>query len=376
MTDRTAAAVRRGRVDLARRPLPRAHRDRQPRRPRQETLRRRRDHQPDDLRRRRSPTASATTRRCASSPRRAPTSTQAVFELTTDDVRDACDVLRAGLRRPPTASTAGSRSRSPPTWPTTPTAPSPRPRELWRAVDRPNVLHQDPRAPRRAWPAITEAIAEGISVNVTLIFGLERYRAVMEAYLAGLEQARDNGHRPVRRSTRSRRSSSPASTPRSTSGSTRSAPTRRRRCAARPASPTPASPTRPTRRSSPATAGQALRGGGRQPQRPLWASTGVKNPDYATRCTSPSWSSPTPSTRCRRRPSRPSPTTVRSAGDQVTGHYADAAARPRRARRRRHRLRRRDRRARDGGRRQVHRRPGTSSSTTVRGQLGPRPPRA
>ena len=43
-------------------------------------------------------------------------------------------------------------------------------------------------------PAITAALAEGISVNVTLIFGLKRYREVMEAYVSGLEQARDNGH--------------------------------------------------------------------------------------------------------------------------------------------------------------------------------------
>jgi len=42
-------------------------------------------------------------------------------------------------------------------------------------------------------PAITQAISEGISVNVTLIFSLERYRAVMNAYITGLEQARENG---------------------------------------------------------------------------------------------------------------------------------------------------------------------------------------
>ena len=65
-------------------------------------------------------------------------------------------------------------------------------RALWQAVDRPNVLIKIP-ATKEGLPAITAAIAEGISVNVTLIFGLERYREVMDAYLTGLEQARDAG---------------------------------------------------------------------------------------------------------------------------------------------------------------------------------------
>jgi transaldolase len=60
-------------------------------------------------------------------------------------------------------------------------------------VDRPNVLIKIP-ATKAGLPAITAAIAEGISVNVTLIFSLERYRAVMNAYLEGLEKAHANGH--------------------------------------------------------------------------------------------------------------------------------------------------------------------------------------
>ena len=73
--------------------------------------------------------------------------------------------------------------------------------------------------------------------------------------------------RPVDDRARSRRSSSPASTPRSTSGSTRSAPTRPRRCAARPASPTPGWPTTPSRRCS-ARRWQALARRGRPPAAP------------------------------------------------------------------------------------------------------------
>ncbi|GAB3725269.1 transaldolase [Amycolatopsis oliviviridis] len=65
--------------------------------------------------------------------------------------------------------------------------------DLWKTVDRPNVLIKIP-ATEEGIPAITKTLAEGISVNVTLIFSVERYRAVIEAYFAGLEQAKANGH--------------------------------------------------------------------------------------------------------------------------------------------------------------------------------------
>ena len=60
--------------------------------------------------------------------------------------------------------------------------------ELFDLVDRENVLVKIP-ATLAGLPAITEVIGRGISVNVTLIFSEDRYRAVMDAYLAGLEQA-------------------------------------------------------------------------------------------------------------------------------------------------------------------------------------------
>lgn len=66
-------------------------------------------------------------------------------------------------------------------------------RALWWLVDRPNVFIKIP-ATVEGLPAITQALAEGISINVTLIFSLERYRAVMQAFLDGLEQARAAGH--------------------------------------------------------------------------------------------------------------------------------------------------------------------------------------
>ncbi|WP_300612485.1 transaldolase [Trebonia sp.] len=66
-------------------------------------------------------------------------------------------------------------------------------RQLWWLVDRPNLFIKIP-ATAEGLPAITAALAEGISVNVTLIFSLARYSEVMNAYLAGLEQAAANGH--------------------------------------------------------------------------------------------------------------------------------------------------------------------------------------
>ncbi|MEU8309078.1 transaldolase [Actinomadura sp. NPDC048955] len=66
-------------------------------------------------------------------------------------------------------------------------------RALWWMVDRPNLLIKIP-ATEQGLPAITAALAEGISVNVTLIFSLERYGKVIDAFFAGLEKARENGH--------------------------------------------------------------------------------------------------------------------------------------------------------------------------------------
>ena len=66
-------------------------------------------------------------------------------------------------------------------------------KQLWWLVDRPNVFIKIP-ATAEGVPAITATLAEGISVNVTLIFSLERYGEVIDAYMAGLEAAAANGH--------------------------------------------------------------------------------------------------------------------------------------------------------------------------------------
>src|SRR6185436_8311143 len=66
-------------------------------------------------------------------------------------------------------------------------------RQLWWLVDRPNLFIKIP-ATAAGIPAITRTLAEGISVNVTLIFGLDRYEQVMDAFMTGMEQALANGH--------------------------------------------------------------------------------------------------------------------------------------------------------------------------------------
>jgi transaldolase len=116
----------------------------------------------------------------------------AIKALTTDDVRDACDVLAAT-----SAATGGVDGRVSievePGLARQTDATIAQAQDLWKIVDRPNLLIKIP-ATREGLPAITAVIGEGISVNVTLIFSLDRYRGVIDAYLSGLEQAAANGH--------------------------------------------------------------------------------------------------------------------------------------------------------------------------------------
>jgi transaldolase len=112
--------------------------------------------------------------------------------VTTDDVREGCEVLR-----PQWEASDGVDGR---------VSIEVDPRlahdtdktvlqaiELWKIVDRPNLLIKIP-ATKAGLPAITSTLAEGISVNVTLIFSVERHREVMDAYLAGIEVAKKAGH--------------------------------------------------------------------------------------------------------------------------------------------------------------------------------------
>ncbi|HEY0950453.1 transaldolase [Nocardioides sp.] len=113
-----------------------------------------------------------------------------IFELTTEDVRNACDILRPAYDLDHADGRVSIEVEPDLANDTEATIASAR--ALWAAVDRPNALIKIP-ATKEGLPAITAATAEGISVNVTLIFGEERYREVMDAYLTGLEQAREGG---------------------------------------------------------------------------------------------------------------------------------------------------------------------------------------
>lgn len=116
---------------------------------------------------------------------------EAVRMITTTDVRDAADILR-----PVFDATDGQDGRVSievdPLLAHNTKATVAEAKQLAWLVDRPNTLVKIP-ATRAGLPAITEVIGKGISVNVTLIFSLERYREVMDAYLAGLEKAKAAG---------------------------------------------------------------------------------------------------------------------------------------------------------------------------------------
>ncbi|MFE4975317.1 transaldolase [Kitasatospora sp. NPDC056651] len=119
------------------------------------------------------------------------TTDEAIRMITTSDVRDAADVLRpvydASNGRDGRVSIEVDPRLAHETAPTVAEA-----KQLWWLVDRPNVFIKIP-ATKAGLPAIAEVIGKGISVNVTLIFSLERYKAVIDAYLTGLEAAKAKG---------------------------------------------------------------------------------------------------------------------------------------------------------------------------------------
>ncbi|HEY8473646.1 MAG TPA: transaldolase [Natronosporangium sp.] len=112
--------------------------------------------------------------------------------ITTFDVRWACDVMRpaydASNGVDGRVSIEVDPRRAYQTEATVAEA-----KLLWWMVDRPNLFIKIP-ATEPGLPAITETLAAGISVNVTLIFSLQRYEQVMDAFLTGLERAKANGH--------------------------------------------------------------------------------------------------------------------------------------------------------------------------------------
>ncbi len=201
---------------------------------------------------------------------------EVIFELTTEDVRNACDVLAPVART--TADDGRVSIEVEPSLAHDTEGTIASAKALWSAVDRSNVLIKIP-ATEVGLPAITAAIAEGISVNVTLIFSVERYRAVMDAYLTGLEQARDAGRDLSQiRSVASffvSRVDSEVDKQLEAIGTEAALALRGKAAVAN---------ARVAYAAYLEVVGsdrwQQLAGAGARPQRPLWASTGVKNPDY------------------------------------------------------------------------------------------------
>jgi transaldolase len=149
---------------------------------------------------------------------------------------------------------------------------------LWWLVDRPNLFIKIP-ATEEGLPAITETLAAGISVNVTLIFSLDRYDAVMDAFMTGLEQAKQNGHdissiASVASFFVSRVDTEVDKRLEKIGGEQAKA------LAGTAAIANARIAYQRYEKAFSTDRWKALEGAGAKPQRPLWASTGVKNPDY------------------------------------------------------------------------------------------------
>jgi transaldolase len=202
----------------------------------------------------------------------------AVERITTDDVRAAADLLRPLYDATDGVDGRVSIEVDPRLANEDAAATVEVAERLWRTIDRPNVFIKIP-ATLPGLEAITQTLAQGISVNVTLIFSLERYRAVMDAFATGLEQARAAGIDlgPI--------------------GSVASFFVSRVDTAVDAALEKVGTPEALDLRGQAAVANarlafeayeefsgtdrwRSLAAAGAHPQRPLWASTGVKNPEY------------------------------------------------------------------------------------------------
>lgn len=118
-------------------------------------------------------------------------STDAVFTMAVDDVRDACDVF-ADVYRDSAGVDGRVSIEVDPRLAEDPQQTVAQAKALSERVGRENVMIKIP-ATEACLPAITEVLGAGISVNVTLIFSVSRYRQVIHAFLAGIELARANG---------------------------------------------------------------------------------------------------------------------------------------------------------------------------------------
>ncbi|MGH3670309.1 MAG: transaldolase, partial [Pseudonocardiaceae bacterium] len=201
----------------------------------------------------------------------------AVREITVADVQLACEVFRAVWER--TGGVDGRVSLEvDPRLAHQTGATLAQAAELWKLVDRPNLMIKSPATPE-GLPAITGALADGISVNITLVFSVQRYREVMAAFFAGLEHAKANGHDLATIASVASFFVSRGDTEvdkRLDAIGTEQAAALRGQAAV--ANARLAYAAYEQEFATPRWAG--LEQAGARPQRPLWASTGVKNPAY------------------------------------------------------------------------------------------------
>ncbi|MGH3826438.1 MAG: transaldolase [Pseudonocardiaceae bacterium] len=201
----------------------------------------------------------------------------AVREITVTDVRLACEVFRSTWEATNGVDGRVSLEVDPRLAQQT-EATLAQAGQLWKLVDRPNVMIKIP-ATVEGLPAITGALADGISVNVTLVFSVARYREVVAAFFAGMERARANGHDLAGivsvASFFVSRMDTEVDQRLETIG-TEAALALRGQAAVANARLAYAAYQREF--ATPRWA--QLAAAGARPQRPLWASTGVKNPAY------------------------------------------------------------------------------------------------
>ena len=202
---------------------------------------------------------------------------EALRLLTAYDVRWACDVLRPVYDRTDGVDGRVSIEVDPrlarDTQPTIAEA-----RALWWLVDRPNLFIKIPAA-REGLPAIAACLAEGISINVTLIFSLGRYDAVIDAFLDGMERACQAGHDLSAIASVASFFVSRVDTEvdgRLDKIGTPAAAALRGRAAVANARLA----YKHYERAFSSSRWAALHAAGARPQRPLWASTSVKDPAY------------------------------------------------------------------------------------------------
>ncbi|MBY8859658.1 transaldolase [Nocardia sp. CA2R105] len=206
----------------------------------------------------------------------------AIRTITTDDVRAACDVFASTFEASGGVDGRVSIEVDPRlAFDTDQTVAQAI--ELWKIVDRPNLLIKIP-ATEPGLPAITKVIAEGISVNVTLIFSVQRYISVMGAYLDGLRNAKIAGHDLAKiRSVASffvSRVDSEIDKRLETIGTPEALELRGKAGIANARLAYAAYQDVFDGGKHTSTFAHLAASGGANAQRPLWASTGVKNPDY------------------------------------------------------------------------------------------------